>query len=162
MTQKGKKQVNLRELKIIEVNPEVLTQDNPHVQEALKILAHMIATAIRREQEEKRLKESEGENNKPKPVSDPTQKSSSISMSTPVVKSEDLPPDRLGFTRKEVAQLLGVGISNVYKAIKNNQIQCVEFGGRVIIPKTALLEFLHNTSDKVKTTGRESGNDPKR
>jgi excisionase family DNA binding protein len=148
MTQKGKKQVKSEDLKIIEANPEVLTQDNPHVDEALRILARMISKAILKEQEEKRPKESESVNNERRPIQNSTQNSSSIKISTHTVKSEDLPPDRLGFTRKEVAKLLGVGISTVYKAIETNQIQCVEFGGRVIIPKTELLQYLHNTGDR--------------
>jgi len=148
MTQKGKKQFKYEDLKIIETNPEVLTPDNPHVQEALRILAHMIARAILKEREEKRLKESENANSERKPMPNSTQNSSSIIISPHTVKSEDLPPDRLGFTRKEVAKLLGVGISTVYKAIENKQLRSVEFGGRVVIPKIALLEFLHNTGDK--------------
>jgi excisionase family DNA binding protein len=64
------------------------------------------------------------------------------------VKSEDLPPDRLGFTRKEVAKLLGVGISTVYKAIETGQIRIVKFGGRVVIPKIELLQYLYNTDDR--------------
>ena len=40
-----------------------------------------------------------------------------------------------------------MGITTVKKAIETNQIQCVEFGGRVVIPKIALLEFLNSTGD---------------
>jgi len=148
MTQKGKKQRKYENLKIVASNPEVLTQDNPHVDEALRILARMISKAILKEREEKRLKESENTNSERKPMPNSTQNSSLIKISPHTVKSEDLPPDRLGFTRKEVAKLLGVGISTVYKAIENKQLRSVEFGGRVVIPKIALLEFLHNTGDK--------------
>jgi ribosomal protein S21 len=62
MTQKGKKQIKYKNLKIVASNPEVLTQDNPHVDEALRILARMISKAILKEREEKRLKESESKN----------------------------------------------------------------------------------------------------
>jgi hypothetical protein len=41
-----------------------------------------------------------------------------------------------------------VGITTVNKAIETNQIRSVNFGGKVVIPKIALLEFLHNTSNK--------------
>lgn len=135
-------------MKIVASNPEVLTQDNPRVDEALRILARMISKAILKERKEKRLKESESKNSERKTMPNSTQDSSSIQISQHTAKSEDLPTDRLGFTVKEVAKLLGVGISCVNKAIETDQILSVKFGGRVVIPKTALLEFLHNTSNK--------------
>ena len=114
----------------------------------LRILAHWIAEAYLKEQRGKYQKELENNNSQSTTIPNSTQNSSSIKISPHTVKSEDLPPDRLGFTRKEVAKLLGVGISTVYKAIENKQLRSVEFGGRVVIPKIALLEFLHNTGDK--------------
>jgi ribosomal protein S21 len=58
------------------VNPEVITQDNQHVDEALRILARMISKAILKEREEQRLKESESVNNERKPIPNSTQNSS--------------------------------------------------------------------------------------
>lgn len=148
MTQKDKKEIQYENIKRVAANPEVLTKNNQRVDEVLRIFARMISKAILKEREEERLKESENANSERKPIPNSNQNSSSIKISPHTVKPEDLPPDRLGFTRKEVAKLLGVGISTVYKAIENKQLRSVEFGGRVVIPKIALLEFLHNTGDK--------------
>ncbi|OBW63490.1 MAG: hypothetical protein A9183_07145 [Dehalococcoides mccartyi] len=148
MTQKGKKQVKYKEFKIIEANPEVLTMDNPYFVNGLKILAHWIASAYLKDQREKYQKELETKSSKSIETPNLTQNSSSSKIRTSKSTAEDLPPDRLGFTVKEVSKLLGVGITTVNKAIETNQIRSVNFGGKVVIPKIALLEFLHNTSNK--------------
>jgi excisionase family DNA binding protein len=156
MTQEGEKQIKNEDIKMTETDPEVVAKNNQRVDQGLRILAHMIARAIRKEQEEIRQRESEIAKKESKPEPNISPNSGAIKISAQNVKSENLPPDRLGFTRKEVAKLLGVGISTVYKAIESNQIQCVEFGGRVIIPRKALLEYLDNTGGRtIKIKDRE-------
>lgn len=147
MTQKGKKQVKSEDFRIIEANPEVLNMDNPHFVEGLRILAHWIARAYLKDQREKYQKELETKNSRSTTMPNPTPNSSLMKIYTHKATAEDLPPDRLGFTVKEVSKLLGVGITTVNKAIETKQLRSVKFGGRVVIPKIALLEFLNSTGD---------------
>ncbi len=59
MTQKGKKEIQYKNIKRVAANPEVLTKNNQRVDEVLRIFARMISKAILKEREEERLKESE-------------------------------------------------------------------------------------------------------
>jgi len=153
MTQKGKKQFRWKDFNIIEENPEDLTKDKQRVEYGLRLLAHMIARAYLKEQRENKNSQKDIEAKKTHSTIMPNstqkhQKLDAIKISTyEVTTAIDLPPDRLGFTVKEVAKLLGVGVSSVYKAIETNQIRSVKLGGRVVIPKIGLLEFLHNSGD---------------
>ena len=51
-------------------------------------------------------------------------------------------PERLAFTKKEAAVLLGLSESTVHKLTLNGKIKCKRVGRRILYPMENLKEFL--------------------
>ena len=49
---------------------------------------------------------------------------------------------KLAYTVKEVAELLGISVNSTYKAVENNQLPHIRLGGKILIPKNKLREYL--------------------
>lgn len=51
--------------------------------------------------------------------------------------------EKMTYTVKEAAELLGVSKSFMYKMIQNNEIPVLKLGKRIIIPKTKFQQFIN-------------------
>ena len=51
-------------------------------------------------------------------------------------------PTTLVYTIAEAASLLNLGRSSMYQAVRNGSIPSVKLGRRILIPRTALEQFL--------------------
>lgn len=55
---------------------------------------------------------------------------------------------RLGYKPVEVAELLGISESSVYRAIKRGELPCVVVSGRKIVPAAALEAMFDATPEE--------------
>jgi len=67
--------------------------------------------------------------------------------------------ERLVYSVYDLVDLLGLSISSVYKGINDNEIPYVRVGGRILIPKKMLDEWLSKresqTTEAIKKCKRE-------
>ena len=54
--------------------------------------------------------------------------------------------DRLVLTVREAAQLLKIGRSCAYEAVRNGQLPVIRMGRRILVPRAALERLLENGS----------------
>ena len=54
--------------------------------------------------------------------------------------------DRLVLTVREAAQLLKIGRSCAYEAVRNGQLPVIRMGRRILVPRAALERLLANGS----------------
>ena len=54
----------------------------------------------------------------------------------------EIPASRLVLTVRETAEILGIGINSVYKAIENGDIPHIRIGGSIRVPRIAFEKFL--------------------
>lgn len=60
-------------------------------------------------------------------------------------KAEDaLPMERLAFTVEQAVELSSLGMTSIYRAMRDGQLRCRKFGSRTIITRKDLSEFLEN------------------
>ena len=50
--------------------------------------------------------------------------------------------DRLVLTVEEAGRLLGLGRSGIYEAARRGDIPTLKIGGRILVPKAALMKML--------------------
>ena len=51
----------------------------------------------------------------------------------------------LTYTVEEAAELLGIGRNTCYEAVKRGEIPSIRIGGRILVPREALHQFLKVT-----------------
>lgn len=49
-------------------------------------------------------------------------------------------------TTKELKEILRIGFNKIYDLLKNGDIKSLRVGNKIIIPKTAVLEYLSNAA----------------
>lgn len=49
-------------------------------------------------------------------------------------------------TTKELKEVLRIGFNKVYELLKNGDIKSLRVGNKIIIPKTAVLEYLQTAA----------------
>jgi len=61
--------------------------------------------------------------------------------------------DRLVYSVKEMAELLGVGRSTAYELVRSGSIASLRFGRRIVIPKIALQRLLDGSEPASNNCG---------
>jgi excisionase family DNA binding protein len=101
-------------------------EDRQHLEESLRILASLIASAVMRRRLAQVCSERNGDSEEESPTAS-------------VVGQQQ---EKLGLSVTEAAKLLGVGRSATYEAVRTGQIPSIRIGRRIIIPRAALLNML--------------------
>jgi excisionase family DNA binding protein len=56
----------------------------------------------------------------------------------------------LNYEVPELAEQLGISRNSLYKAIKRGQVPCIRLGGRIILPRPAIDEWLRSAGPQPK------------
>lgn len=51
--------------------------------------------------------------------------------------------NKLTFTPKEAAEVIGVSLPVVYELCKNSDFPCIHLGRKILVPRQELSEWLH-------------------
>lgn len=54
--------------------------------------------------------------------------------------------ERLAFTPKEVAKLLGIGRDSAYRAVRDGSLPVAKVGGRLVVPAAALRHLMREAA----------------
>lgn len=57
-------------------------------------------------------------------------------------------PERLTRKPEEAAPMLGVGRNGVYELIRSGQLRCIKVGRKILIPLSAIEEFLNGSGGR--------------
>lgn len=61
--------------------------------------------------------------------------------------------DREAYNQKEAAAILGLGTRTIWTLTKRGELRSIKVGGRMLIPKSAIEEFLNG---KIRAYGRRN------
>jgi len=72
----------------------------------------------------------------------PPQKTKPETVVAPPAPPPEIPPEKLAYTMKEAADVLGVGKSTLYKALAAGKLSAIKLGSRTLIPADALRQWV--------------------
>jgi excisionase family DNA binding protein len=114
---------------------EISTEESEaiqHLEDGFKILARMIVRAIIQE------------------VHRQIKTFPEVQQQTLLSASDSLgQPKKLTYSVREVAELLGLGRSSVYEAVKTKRIPSIYFGRKIFIPCVALKKMLNDSDSSI-------------
>lgn len=56
--------------------------------------------------------------------------------------------EKITITRKEVAEILGIGQANADRLLRMPNVPCIKVGRRLVIPKEPFLKFVNELAQK--------------
>ncbi len=57
-------------------------------------------------------------------------------------------PESLTCSVKDAAKALGAGVGSTYELIRSKKLRSVRVGKRILVPKSALLEFINTVTNE--------------
>jgi len=130
--QKEKGTLKSKDLKLVEEFTENTQESRQILENGLRILAKMIASAILKEKE-KAIKMEYNEINHNKEI-------------LSYINTATQQNEKLAFTVTEAAKLIGLSRNSTYDAVRRGQIPSIRMGKRILIPKIALERILRETT----------------
>ena len=55
--------------------------------------------------------------------------------------------ERRTYTVPEVAKILGIGRNTAYEVCRNGEIPTIKIGGRILVPRAAIDDLLHDPGE---------------